>query len=88
MGKHIISKSAVCPFYKYEERQHIYCEGLTEATTIHLAHSTPAASKKHRQCNCYGNYLDCRLAKMLEKKWEDEETTATSSKRKIGGRTL
>ena len=32
-----VSDQAVCPYYKREERQMVYCEGVDEQSVIHLA---------------------------------------------------
>ena len=68
MSKHFVSFEAKCPFYKEEDRNIIYCEGLTDSSRIHNAFSSDAAGYKEQFC-C-DRWEDCRIAKMLWAKYE------------------
>ena len=70
--KHKVSSNIMCPFYKCEERQVLYCEGLYSGTSIHLGFSYPAALSEYRDTYCRENYNECRIAKMLFAMWEDK----------------
>lgn len=37
MGKHPFGGLVRCPYYKYEEPQMIYCEGVVNDSSLHLA---------------------------------------------------
>ena len=66
------SKYAVCPFYKSEDPMKIYCEGVEDGTSIHLAFFSSSIEKK-QYCRryCQSNYCDCLIAKALFSKYEE-----------------
>ena len=64
--KHYESRRAVCPFYKHEGTQMIYCNGVQEGTCVHLAFAVATDAKKYKNTMCYSNYHKCRIARMLE----------------------
>lgn len=68
-----IASSVRCPFCKCEERMMLYCEGVQEDTTVHLAFAYPSAAREYREKYCEADYEKCRIAQMLERKWEDEQ---------------
>lgn len=59
-----------CPFYKGEEAQKIFCEGVQEGTALHLAFDTNPNLKEYKSLFCKGGYNGCLLAQMLNRKWE------------------
>lgn len=71
--KHRADVLVKCPYYKFEERQMIYCEGVQDGTALHLAFDTPANLKDYKQRNCKGCYNQCLIAKMLNRKWEYDD---------------
>ncbi|MGI5976171.1 MAG: hypothetical protein ACOX68_00545 [Candidatus Limivicinus sp.] len=68
MGRHFVSYEAQCPFYKAEDRNLIYCEGVEKNSSIHNAFSHSAAAYKRHYC-C-GDWHSCLIAKMLWSKYE------------------
>lgn len=66
MAKHYTSNKAICPYYKHESRQVIYCEGLKEGNVLHNAFANPsdAIEYKKNYCRCF-NYTQCHISKML-----------------------
>lgn len=66
------STVVVCPFYRKETQQVIYCEGIEKNTATHLAFGSRTALKKYRFRYCCDTYGKCRIAKMLFEKWEEE----------------
>lgn len=58
-----------CPYYKYQDRQLIHCEGVEDGTAIHLAFSTPQQLKDYRQRRCRSCWKACLIAEMLNRKW-------------------
>lgn len=71
-SKRMVSAYVVCPFYRDEDKQMIRCEGLERDTSIHLAFASHDQLRdyKHRYCNL--QYGACRIAQMLEGKYESE----------------
>lgn len=60
----------VCPYYRADERQLIYCEGVEQGTAIHLAFSTLPQLKEYKERYCKFCWADCLIAGMLNRKWE------------------
>lgn len=58
-----------CPYYKFDEKQKIFCEGVQEGTSIHLAFDTPSNLKDYKNHFCRGCYNKCLLAEMHNRKW-------------------
>ncbi len=73
MAKHQISSKIVCPFCKCDERMMIYCEGVLRDTTIHLAFAYPSLTKEYRKQFCESSYMRCRIAQMLNAKYEEDD---------------
>ena len=75
MGKRYVSKEVECPFYHSEDEQKIYCEGVNERSSIHLAFSSKTERREYRRKKCSGEYKKCRIAKMLYRKYEEQDET-------------
>lgn len=60
-----------CPYYKYEDKQRIFCEGVQEGTALHLAFDT-ANLKEYKSHYCKGCYNKCLIAGMLNRKYDYE----------------
>ena len=58
-----------CPYYKGEEKQKIFCEGVQEGSAIHLAFDTPPNLKDYKNCFCKRCYNKCLIADMNNRKW-------------------
>lgn len=71
--KRKVTTSVLCPFYQSDEKQIIYCEGVEPDTRIHLAFASSLQLKCYRERFCEGSYTRCRIAGMLNKKWDEEE---------------
>lgn len=67
--KHYTSIKAICPFYKHESRQVIYCEGVAEGNVIHLAFANPSDCLSHKKEYCRCNHTQCSISKMLISKY-------------------
>ena len=71
--KHRADVLVKCPYYKFEEKQKIFCEGVQDGTAIHLAFDTTPNLKQYKKHFCKGCYNQCLLAKMLNRKWGYDE---------------
>ena len=58
------SPYAICPFYKAEKRDEIFCEGLFKNSKIHFAISPPEKKVRYKRKYCEKNYERCPIAKM------------------------
>lgn len=72
MPKHYISAKAVCPYYKHEDSQLIYCLGVDDSTTLHLAFADAREAKEYKSTYCYGKPRKCIICRALEEAWEVE----------------
>ena len=72
MGKHNFTKDVVCPYYKYEAPQMIYCEGVDENTALHLAFDAKYRMKAYIKARCCGCWKGCLIAQMLNRKYDYE----------------
>ena len=68
--KHRTDVLVKCPYYKGEEKQMIFCEGVQEGSAIHLAFDTNSNLKDYKNRFCKGCYNRCLLAEMLNGKWD------------------
>lgn len=66
-----VSKTAVCPFYKKEDSQTIFCDGVLENSSVHLAFGYHADCKAHKETKCRRDYNKCPVYKMLEEMYDD-----------------
>lgn len=64
--KRFFSLKAICPHYKSEDKQVLYCEGIQKDTAMHIAFAYPADKVAYKEKHCESNYQDCRIAQMLE----------------------
>lgn len=72
MGTYI-SSYALCPFYHKEDGQKLYCEGVVDGTSIHLAFGSARVCREYKGEFCRAHYKECRIARMLYQKWEEED---------------
>lgn len=72
MGKHNFTKDVVCPYYKYEAPQMIYCEGVDDTTALHLAFPAKDGLKSYMKAKCRCNWKECMIAQMLNRKYDYE----------------
>lgn len=68
MGRHFVSYEAQCPFYKAEDKNIIYCEGVEETSSIHNAF--PGSAAKYKQRYCCDDWQSCMIAAMLWSKYD------------------
>lgn len=72
MAKRYVSVNAICPFYRSEEKQKVYCEGVKRESSIHLAFGDAKDLKTYMDKHCRGGYETCIIAQALLRKYEDE----------------
>lgn len=65
--KHMISIKAICPYYRHEDSQVIYCEGVQDGSVVHLAFANKTDSMDYKKQHCRCKYQDCRIYQMLER---------------------
>ena len=71
MAKRYTSIKAICPFYKHESRQVIYCEGIKEGTVTHIAFANASECLSHKKQFCRCNYTQCPINLMLISKYNN-----------------
>lgn len=72
MSKHNFTKDVMCPYYKYEAPQMIYCEGVDDSTALHLAFPTKSGLKAYLRDKCCSRWKECMIARMLNRKYDYE----------------
>ena len=60
----------VCPYFKCEDSQTIFCEGVEEDNAIHMAFSTPSIRKNYQDRYCKTLWKRCMVADILNKKYD------------------
>ena len=62
-----------CPYYKGEEKQMLFCEGVQEGSAIHLAFDTSPNLKEYKNHFCKTMcHNKCLVAGMLNRKYDYE----------------
>lgn len=61
MMKHTVSVRAVCPYYRHENSQMIYCDGVQDGSVVHLAFSNKIDSRGYKKQYCQKNYESCKI---------------------------
>lgn len=69
MPKHYISAKAICPYYKHEDPQVIYCLGFDDESTLHIAFSNAKDAKEYKCTHCYRTPRKCPLYDVLSEVW-------------------
>lgn len=67
-----IAKDVRCPYYIKEDGTKIHCEGVEDETYIHLVFKSPSIRRDYQLDVCCNDYNFCPIAKINNKKWEDE----------------
>ena len=68
-------KSIVCPFYKWQDRCRIACEGVSKGNVVSLVFGDckDKTDYKIEHCRNMGRYHVCRIYLMLMEKYADEK---------------
>ena len=69
MAKRRVNDYVVCPYYREETPQVIFCEGVEDDSTIHVAFATPDKRKKHEDQYCKQCWCKCMIAEAHNRKW-------------------
>lgn len=64
MGKHTISRKAVCHCYRAEGPQIVFC-GAEEITTVHRVFSNKNDAKLFKEKHCRNDFKSCPIYQML-----------------------
>ena len=71
--KHTISAKAVCPYYKHEDLQMIYCIGPQDRSTIHLAFANRTDAIIYKERYCRSSCDRCGINRMLRTIREEQD---------------
>lgn len=66
MSKHYVCNKALCPFYKHEDTQVVYCESFLQDSVLHIAFASKTNALEFKKKYCRKNYLNCHIYKLLE----------------------
>ena len=63
-----------CPFFLFEGRKAIGCEGITDDCFIRLVFNTEESKKMQQKTFCSKKYKNCEIYRMLMKeKYEEDD---------------
>ena len=65
------SKSIQCPFFHAEEKQRIYCEGVSPDTSIHLVFISPRVKAEYRNARCNKDFCTCKIFQLNDQKYDE-----------------
>lgn len=68
--KHKVSVYVMCPYYRGEEKNDIFCESLIGDDKLRLCFETRADFKKQQHDFCMSDYSRCELVQALDQKWD------------------
>lgn len=71
--KHTVHKDAICPYYRHEDSQVIYCDGVSDQSVIHLAFANKSDSKAYKVNYCRGHWQKCHIVNMLDEVTNERE---------------
>lgn len=68
------ARGAKCPFYRYETRRSICCEGVREGSVIssHFLDEEECKAYRGEFCNRLPGYEQCELYQVIMKKYGEE----------------
>lgn len=67
-----VSVYTKCPYYRREEPQKIFCEGVEPGTSIHLAFGSAGQKKDYEKLYCKACWPKCLIAQAQNRKWNYE----------------
>ena len=61
-----------CPYYNYETKQAVHCEGVQDGIGLRLGFISKPIMNDYKSCFCKGQWKGCMIAKMLNAKYDYE----------------
>lgn len=68
-----IEKLIQCPFFIGEDGFRVKCEGSEDESKLFLIFPNKKLKANHEKKFCCDKWKDCRIAKMLNQKWEESD---------------
>ena len=67
-----VSNKTVCPFYRFESRKSVYCEGFAPSCGLCVAFADPERMALHKKsyCDSLGDYSACPLYSAINRQYE------------------
>ncbi len=66
--KHQVCKKAICPYYKKEDSQVIYCDGVEGSSSLHVTFASKTDALEYKKTYCRDKYMRCEICKLHESK--------------------
>ena len=79
--KSFVRREALCPFYHREEDRRLFCEGPEADIHLQLIFPRRKAFESYLHRLCCLDWDRCRIAQMLERKYEEREETESNKSR-------
>ena len=73
MARHYESSAATCPFYRGEGRMILYCEGVANGCSTHLAFALAQSAAEYKEAFCRKDWHECKIAQTLWSIYENQE---------------
>ena len=70
--RYFVSRNVLCPYYRREQSCKLHCEGVKQDTALEVSFSTQKSYKDYRLQFCCKAWESCRVAQMLNQKYEEE----------------
>lgn len=61
-----------CPYYREDEVQAVYCEGVLEGSRLRLGFTGRKQKKAYCDLHCRNHWKQCMIAGMLNRKYDYE----------------
>ncbi len=71
--RHRVSCYVRCPYYRCEENQKIFCEGLRKGTSLHLVFGDHQELKAYKDQFCKADWNGCLLALMQNRRYGSDD---------------
>lgn len=61
-----------CPYYREDDAQAVYCEGVQDGSRLRLGFLGRQQKRSYCEGFCRDRWKDCMIAKMLNRKYDYE----------------
>ncbi len=61
-----------CPYYKYDTKQVIHCEGVENGLSTNIAFAAADMQHSYKEIYCRKHWQKCRVVDMLNRKYDHQ----------------
>ena len=59
-----------CPYYRYDSGGCIFCEGISQVSTLRLSFHSPSERLIHKKAYCHSRWTGCGIAQMQNARYD------------------